>query len=223
LISIGIITGVLIKSAGGESPSGSPLVDGKQTQLNINGQKGNTSTIVPNESGNETVDREVSKPVSPKKNNPLTYPVINEKKSSNDEPYFDETSNSTNETVINGAVEENSNYKTVEQTDNKSSTSGDLSSLVTVKANGYTVGSFGGINNLKITLKNNSKYSLDLVTVAIQYLKPRDEILKTDLIQFQSVAPGGTQTLPVRKSNRGVKVSYRIIKIESKQFSNHNL
>ncbi len=47
-----------------------------------------------------------------------------------------------------------------------------ISSKLSLKANDYVVGSFGGIRNLEITLQNDSKYLLDKVAAELQYLNP---------------------------------------------------
>ncbi|MBM3416939.1 MAG: DUF4339 domain-containing protein [Bacteroidetes bacterium] len=93
----------------------------------------------------------------------------------------------------------------------------DISSLVSVATNDYEVGSFGGIRNLQLTVKNDSRYILEDVTVELRNLKPADEPLKTENLHFYNVPPHGSQTLSVPKSNRGVKVICRVVRIESKQ------
>ncbi|MGQ0737782.1 MAG: DUF4339 domain-containing protein [Bacteroidota bacterium] len=95
----------------------------------------------------------------------------------------------------------------------------ELISYVSVKSNDYDVGSFGGIKNLQLTVTNTSKYTLDHVTVELRYLKPRDEFLKAETISFRSVPPDGSQTVAVNKSNRGVKVSFKVIGVQSKEIS----
>jgi hypothetical protein len=97
-----------------------------------------------------------------------------------------------------------------------------ISSKLALKANDYNVGSFGGIRNLEMTLQNNSKYLLDRVTVEISYLNPEGIILKTDNIYFQSIQPGDAAVIPVNKTKRGVKVNYKITKIESKELVSDN-
>jgi len=99
----------------------------------------------------------------------------------------------------------------------KSVTPENIASKLALTANDYNVGSFGGIRNLEMTLQNDSKYLLDKVTVEIRYLNPEGIILKTDNIFFQSIQPGDASTIPVNKTKRGVKVNYKITKIESKE------
>ena len=96
-----------------------------------------------------------------------------------------------------------------------------ISSLLSINPNNYIVGSFGGIRNLEMTLQNDSKYLLDKVIVELRYLNPEGVILKTENIHFQSVQPGGKETVTVKKSKRGVKIAYKITKIESKDISNN--
>ncbi len=89
-----------------------------------------------------------------------------------------------------------------------------IAPLVSVKSNNYKIGAFGGIKDLQLTVVNDSKYILDNVVVEVEYLKPSEESLKTERVYFKSVPPNGSQTLTVDKSNRGVKVNYKIIRIE---------
>ncbi len=103
-----------------------------------------------------------------------------------------------------------------ENTVPKSASTENVSSKLSVHANEYVVGSFGGIRNLEMTLQNKSSYLLDKVTVAIDYLNPEGIIIKTDNIYFQSIPAGEKETVAVKKTKRGVKISYKIVKIESK-------
>jgi hypothetical protein len=98
-----------------------------------------------------------------------------------------------------------------------------LSKLVSVKSNEYKKVAFGGIRGLELTVYNDSKYILDNVTVELQYLKPSEEPLKADNIQFRSISPGGSLTIRVPDTNRGIKVEYKITNILSTQSAKNNL
>jgi len=100
-----------------------------------------------------------------------------------------------------------------------SSTKENISSLVSVKSNDYKRGAFGGIRDLQLTVSNNSNYILDNVVVELQYLKPSEQPLKTENISFNSVAPKGSMTIAIPPTKRGVKVAFRIVKIESKELN----
>ena len=84
-------------------------------------------------------------------------------------------------------------------------------------SNDYKRVAFGGIRNLYLTVTNNSKYELDHVIVELQYLKPSEEPLRTENVKFRSIAPNASATIKIPDTNRGIKVSYKIINIDSKQ------
>jgi hypothetical protein len=90
--------------------------------------------------------------------------------------------------------------------------------LVSVKANNYKQRAFGGVLNLELTVDNESKFELDKVIVELQYLKPSEQPLKTERIIFSSIAPNDSKTIKIPDYLRGVKVSYRVLDIESSQY-----
>jgi hypothetical protein len=92
----------------------------------------------------------------------------------------------------------------------------EVKSQVSVKTNSYTIAALGGIRNLELTLTNASEFLLDKVTVEVRFLNPNGNIVKSEDIHFKSIRPNATQTIAMKKSNRGVKVTYRIVRIESK-------
>lgn len=93
-----------------------------------------------------------------------------------------------------------------------------ISSLVSVKANEYKRRAFGGILNLELTVNNSSNFILDKVIVELQYLKPSEQPLKTEQIEFTSVSPNSALTLKIPDNPRGIKILYKITHIESAQF-----
>lgn len=97
-----------------------------------------------------------------------------------------------------------------------------IAARLTLQANEYKVGAFGGIKDLTMTLQNKSPYLVDKVTVEVSYLNPDGNALKTEEVFFQSLKPGDAISLEVDKYKRGVKVSYRIIDIESKAITNNS-
>ncbi len=92
-----------------------------------------------------------------------------------------------------------------------------LSDLVSVSSNDYKRVAFGGIRNLQLTVTNNSGFELDYVVVELLYLKPSEEPLRTENIRFQAISPHTSATIKVPDTNRGIRVLYKIINIESKQ------
>jgi hypothetical protein len=54
--------------------------------------------------------------------------------------------------------------------------------------------------------------------VELKYLKPNGLLIKEENISFKSIAPNGSLTIRVPDTNRGMKITYKVIKIESKEF-----
>ena len=91
-----------------------------------------------------------------------------------------------------------------------------LYSLVSVESSPYKTGVLGGISNLQITVSNNSLYPVDEVEVLINYHNIEKRIVKKQTVVIADVAAGEQKTMAVPKSNRGVSISYSIIKISSR-------
>lgn len=88
--------------------------------------------------------------------------------------------------------------------------------LVSVNSNDYKRVALGGIRNLELTVTNDSKKTIEKVIVELQYLKSSDSPFRTEMVEFRSIAPnGGTRTLRMPDTNRGAKVSYRIIDVQT--------
>ena len=96
-----------------------------------------------------------------------------------------------------------------------------INRLVNVKANNYKQRAFGGVMNLELTVNNDSKFELDKVIVELQYLKPSEQPIKTEKIVFSSIEPNGSKTLKIPDYLRGVKVSYKVMEIESSQYERY--
>jgi len=92
-----------------------------------------------------------------------------------------------------------------------------LSNLVSIGASSYTVGTFGGISNLQLTVSNHSIYSLDLVVVEVQYIQANKKVFKTENMYFRGIAPGSALMQEAPKSSRGIKVQYKITLVNSKE------
>jgi hypothetical protein len=88
-----------------------------------------------------------------------------------------------------------------------------ISSQVSVGANSYNVGTFGGINDLQLTVTNRSVYPLDLVVVEVQYIQANKKVYKTENLYFRNIGAGSALMQEAPKSSRGIKVQYRITTI----------
>ena len=132
----------------------------------------------------------------------------------------------SSEEIVKASINERLKTSRNSETDNESKEKmiipqNELSKLVSVKTNDYRVGTFGGFHNLQLTVRNDSRYTLDNVLVEIQYLKMNNEPVKIEHIPFQSIEPNAAMTIRIPDNNRGAKLTYRILKVESKE-SNAN-
>jgi len=84
-------------------------------------------------------------------------------------------------------------------------------------ANDFKTGAFGGISGLKYTLLNSSRYPLESVEVEIDYIQANNKVFKTEKLLFKDISAGAQATIEAPPSNRGVKTAGRIIKINAKE------
>jgi hypothetical protein len=94
----------------------------------------------------------------------------------------------------------------------------DLKKLVSVQVNDYEVKLLGGIKNLDITVQNFSEHLLDEVTIKIDYLKPKGEIINSEVVTINNIKSGEAKTIEVPPSSRGVKVKYSIVDVHSQEY-----
>jgi hypothetical protein len=92
-----------------------------------------------------------------------------------------------------------------------------LEKQVNIVNSSYKVGAFGGISGLQCTVVNDSRYTLEVVEVELQYIQANDKVFKTEKLSFRDVAAGAQMTIPAPKSSRGVKIVSHIVKINSRE------
>jgi hypothetical protein len=92
-----------------------------------------------------------------------------------------------------------------------------LVNMVSISANKYNVGTFGGISDLQLTVSNHSVHQLDLVIVEVQYLQANKKVFKTENIYFHNINAGEAMMLEAPKSPRGVKIQSKITVINTKE------
>jgi hypothetical protein len=81
-----------------------------------------------------------------------------------------------------------------------------ITSLIQVSTNQYSVDAFGGISNLDIIVTNNTDFTIDEITVAIAYIKKNDGVFKTEYLTFNNIPPKQNKSLSAPDSNRGLSV-----------------
>lgn len=86
-------------------------------------------------------------------------------------------------------------------------TRNNITSLVQVTTNQYSVSTFGGISNLEVIVTNTTDFTIDQITVAIDYIKKNDGIFKTEYLTFNNIPPNQNKSLAAPDSNRGLSVN----------------
>ncbi len=104
-----------------------------------------------------------------------------------------------------------------DETFDKDAIKNNIANLLSVGSNTYTVGTFGGISDLQLTVSNRSIYPIDLVVVEVQYVQANKKTFKTENMYFRGLAPGAALMEEAPKSTRGIKVQYKITLINSKE------
>jgi hypothetical protein len=92
-----------------------------------------------------------------------------------------------------------------------------MKKLVIARNTDYKVGLLGGIKDFSIAVANHSAFKIDLVIVAVDYIKANGELVKTEQLYFKNIPAETDLTLAAPNSNKGVKIDYRIVLISSKE------
>lgn len=82
---------------------------------------------------------------------------------------------------------------------------------LTVKVNDYRVGLFGGIKNVQLQLTNPSQITFSSVGVKVNYVKENGGLYKSEKVYFSNVGPNSSLIETAPNSDRGTKVTYKII------------
>jgi hypothetical protein len=88
--------------------------------------------------------------------------------------------------------------------------------LVTVKNSDYKRKFLGGITGLKFTVTNGTAYTIDEVTIEVSYIKNNGDVYKTEKVVVGNLWPGAVYTADAPSTSKGVKVTFKISSIRSK-------
>jgi hypothetical protein len=94
-------------------------------------------------------------------------------------------------------------------------TRNNITQLVRATSSNFQTRGIGGIFNLDITVNNSTKYLLEDVSVLVTYIKADGDVYKKEIVDFPYVSPNGYLTVMAPTSDRGIRVTYQIIKIKS--------
>ena len=160
--------------------------------------------------------------VSTTEKKPANIPIKNKKSTETDKTQVlfsgtvtDAETNERKRSIRN----EDSSFEGQHETASKKSSIENIWNDVTLKANDFKTGPFGGIKDLTITLANKSSYQLDKVEIEVKYIGLEKQIVKTQKMVFNDVLPGGQVHADVPRTGRGMDVDVSIKKINVKDFS----
>jgi len=86
-------------------------------------------------------------------------------------------------------------------------TRNNITNLIQVTTNQYSINTFGGISNLDVIVTNNTDYTIDQITVAIAYIKENGGIYTTEYLTFNNIPAYQNKSLSAPNSNRGLSVN----------------
>jgi hypothetical protein len=86
-------------------------------------------------------------------------------------------------------------------------TRNNITSLIQVTTNQYSVSTFGGISNLDVIVTNNTNNTIDQITIAIDYIKENGDIYTTEYLTFKNIPANQNKSLSAPNSNRGLSVN----------------
>ncbi|WP_438065938.1 hypothetical protein [Flavobacterium sp. TSSA_36] len=92
-----------------------------------------------------------------------------------------------------------------------------INDYVGSSTNQYSYALLGGISNLDITVTNNTEYTLDNVTVAVDYIKDNGDTFKTEYVTFYNIPANQDKSISAPDSDRGTSVSTKIESVYSKK------
>ena len=101
----------------------------------------------------------------------------------------------------------------------KMHTRNNITNLIQVTTNQYTVSTFEGISNLDVIVTNNTNYTLDQVTVAIDYIKKNGGIYRTENLTFNNIPAKQNISLSAPNSKRGLAVKLTMQTITALELS----
>jgi hypothetical protein len=201
-------------------PASTTAIPGTMTGQAALNNNSATSALKPQDQTNRSSSDPALKSADPAVNKPKKQTAPKDKPSNSDPKALMPSSIPTKDTGAAAmslpVVHRESTHRTDISTD-KDALKPNIANLVSVSANGYNVGTFGGISDLQLTVSNHSTYPLDLVVVEVQYIQANKKVFKTENLNFHNVSAGSALMLEAPKTSRGVKVQYRITLINSKE------
>jgi hypothetical protein len=101
----------------------------------------------------------------------------------------------------------------------KMQTRNNITNLIQVTTNQFSVDTFGDISNLDVIVANNTGYTMDQIIVAIDYIKENGGIYTTKYLTFNNVPAYQNKSLSAPESNRGLSVNLTKLTITASELN----
>ena len=85
-----------------------------------------------------------------------------------------------------------------------------------LKLNDYETGFLGGIKNAQVTLTNNTDYTLDRVTVQLQYFRANGASFKTETLVLTDIPAQKSKRVKAPDSRRGMSLKAHLTRMTSR-------
>lgn len=112
------------------------------------------------------------------------------------------------------AKEENSKRAEHERLNQIKVVKADIEAYVLHKVNYSYDGTFGGVKNVDIWIKNNSDFKMNELTLKLYYIKKNGDVYETKDITFYNLLPKEEKHMPGPTSKRGTRMKAKITGVQ---------
>ncbi len=82
--------------------------------------------------------------------------------------------------------------------------------------NNYSTGFLGGVKNIKVTVSNQTDYTLDEATAVVNYYRANGELFKSETVHVKNIPPQQRRKVSAPDSRRGMSIKARLTRITSR-------
>jgi len=100
---------------------------------------------------------------------------------------------------------------------------GNINKFITQKVTYDYNDFFGGIDNVKVTVSNNSDFKMNEVTVQLSYIKKNGELYETQNVTIFNIPAHERKTVSGPESKRGTSMGSKITSVQSDELDEGNL
>jgi hypothetical protein len=92
-----------------------------------------------------------------------------------------------------------------------------LRNQLSVHANNYDKGVFGGVNDIQLTVTNRSSHFVNDVTIQLDYLLAGKKVHRSIVLHATDIPASSSKVIAVPRSSRGISIQYWITACSSRE------